>query len=243
MKIAIRTSTDSTELTRGQAMIAILSRHGLAPEQVSFNPDRFKEEYDGEAALEKWWAAMATVRSRGRTYESPMSFAWRRKKVVKSSGYVTHRVLNDAGELVPADVGVTAQWDSRVDWRSVFRELINIFPPQIAMLHLFTSSELGRRGPWSSFEIGSFGAALDPQPPNLAWSMFFGEKFSKEGNRDQIRDAGFKVDELLDGYLIELTGELGDVGKDFENFSTRRAMLKSLYRPGMFRIDEEPSGG
>lgn len=242
VQIALRTSIDSTELARGQAMVDLISRHGMAPEQVSFNPDKFKDEFCGEKSLEQWWAAMAVLTSRGRTYKSPMSFAWRRKRAVKASGYVTHTIYNDTGQRVPGDVSITAPWDSRVDWRAVFRGLVNIFPPQIAMLHLFTGSEIGRAGPWSSFESGSFGAALDPHPPNIAWSMFFGEKFAKEGNRDQIRDAGFKLDELLDGYLFEVTDELEDIDRDFEHFSRRRAILRTLYRPGMYRIDEEPGG-
>lgn len=67
--------------------------------------------------------------------------------------------------------------------------------------------------------------------------MFFGEKFAKEGNRDQIRDAGFKLDELLDGYLLEVSDELGDIDRDFEYFFRRRAILRSLYWTGQDFVD------
>lgn len=102
--ISIRTRVDTTELERGRALVELLDSHGLTPEQVSFNPDKFMDDFLGDESLERWWAAMASVRSQGRSFEAPMPFAWRRKRVVKSSGYVRHRIYNHAGKLVPGSV-------------------------------------------------------------------------------------------------------------------------------------------
>jgi hypothetical protein len=220
--------------------MSVLDRHKMMPEQVSFNPDRFKNDFHGEQSLEQWWCGMATVKGQGSTYDAPLSFAWRRKRMVKSNGYITHRVHNNAGKLVPASISLKAPWDHRVDWASLFKDFIGIFPPQIAMLHLFTERETGRGGPWSSFEIGSFGAALDPTPPNLAWSMFFGDEFAGHGQRDQMRELGFGVEDHPNGYRVEVTDQLNDVEDRFGYFSSRRSVLKGMYPPTLFSIDSEP---
>lgn len=240
VQISIRTRVDTTELERGRELVALLDSHGLTPEQVSFNPDKFKDDFLGDESLERWWAVMATVKSQGRSFEAPMPFAWRRKRVVKSSGYVWHRVHNQAGRLVPASVSISAPWNSRIDWRLLFSELVRIFPPQIGMLHLFTPREVGQRGAWSSFEIGSFGASLAPELHNLAWATYFGDEFSVEGDRDAMKKEGFTVDEYANGYLVQVTTSLEDVDRSFDLFSAKRAKLKTLYRNELFSIKDEP---
>lgn len=122
----------------------------------------------------------------------------------------------------------------------MFSELVRIFPPQIGTLHLFTSRELGRRGAWSSFEIGSFGASLAPELHNLAWATYFGDEFSEEGDRNAMKRAGFIVDEYANGYLVQVTANLEDVDRSFDLFSAKIAELKTLYRHGPFSIKNEP---
>lgn len=240
VQISIRTRVDTTELERGRALVALLDSYCLIPEQVSFNPDKFKDDFLGDESLQRWWAAVAIVKSQGRSFEAPMSFAWRRKKTVKSSGYVRPRIYNHAGKLVPGSVSISAPWNSRTDWRMLFSELVRIFPPQIGTLHLFTSCELGRRGAWSSFEIGSFGASRAPELHNLAWATYFGDEFSEEGDRNAMKRAGFIVDEYANGYLVQVTANLEDVDRSFDLFSAKRAELKTLYRHGLFSIKNEP---
>jgi len=240
VQISIRTRVNTTELERGRALVALLESHGMTPEQVSFNPDKFKDDFLGDESLERWWAAMATVKSQGRSFEAPMSFAWRRKRVVRSSGYVRHRIYNHAGKVVPASVSISAPWNSLVDWGMLFSELVRIFPPQIGMLHLFTPRETGRRGAWSSFEIGSFGASLAPELHNLAWATYFGDEFSEEGDRDAMKAEGFIVDEYENGYLVQVTASLEDLDRSFDVFSSKRIKLKTLYRRELFSITDEP---
>lgn len=241
VQIAIRTRIDTTDIALGRALIALLDRHGLSPEQVSFNPDKFKDEFLGDESITHWWAALATIKSQGRSYESPMPFAWRRKKAVRSTGYLRHRIHNHAGKLVPASINFTAAWGKLVDWAEFFDGLVRIFPPQIGTLHLFTERETGRRGAWASFQIGSFGASLSPELHNLAWATYFGNEFADEGDRSAMLRAGFAVREYPNGYMVQVTDRLGDVDTDFDMFSTKRAELKSLYRPGRFSILDEPS--
>ncbi len=70
--------------------------------------------------------------------------------------------------------------------------------------------------------------------------MYYGDEFADEGDRQKMRERGFSVDEQSNGYLVTVTKRLEDVKNDFDSFSRRRAELKTLYRPGRFRIEEEP---
>lgn len=241
--IAIRTRADTTDLARGRAFISALAAEGMAPQQVSHSSDRFTENFDGEASIAAHWAEMATASSGGRSYQSPQRFVWRRKTVVKSSGYVRHGMINDAGVRVPAAIIITAPWHKSVAWERLFRAVLEVFPAQLAMLHLFTAPESVKSPAWASFEAGSLGASLSPQLPNLAWATYFGDEFAVEGNREDLRGAGYRVDDFANGYLVKVTDYLQDVDNDFAAFSLRRANLKAMYRHGLFRIEEEPTLG
>ncbi|MCC7633267.1 hypothetical protein [Stenotrophomonas rhizophila] len=239
--IAIRSRAETTNLAQGRALISALAAEGMAPQQVSHSSDRFAESFDGEASIAAHWAEMATISARGRTYQSPRRFAWRRRTVVKSSGYVRHGIVNDAGTQVPAAIVITAPWNKSVAWERLFRSILTLFPAQLAMLHLFTAPESVKSAAWASFEAGSLGASLSPQLPNLAWATYFGDEFAIEGNREELRDAGYRVDDFANGYMVKVTDDLQDLETNFAGFSLRRAKLKAMYRKGLFRIEEEPA--
>lgn len=243
VKIALRSRIETKPLEVGRALLDVLSLGDgqLYPEQVSHNPDRFKDAFTGAETLDVWWNEVAQMRFEGAISDFSLDFAWRRKAAVKSTGYVCHTTRNNRGAMLPGTVNLTCQWSSKVDWIEVFRALIDIFPPRLAMLHLFTAPELGRPSPWSSFEAGSFGAALKPDITNIAWAMYYGDEFAEEGDRQRMRERGFAVDERSNGYLVTVTEKLEDVKDGFDVFSRHRAELKTLYRPGRFRIEEEPA--
>lgn len=242
VKIALRSRIDTKPQEVGRALLNVLSLGDghLYPQQVSHNPDRFKDGFKGADALDLWWNEVAQMRVEGTASDFSLDFAWRRKDAVKSTGYVRHTMRNNRGALLPGTVSLTAQWSPKIEWIEVFGALIGVFPPRLAMLHLFTSPEIGRPSPWSSFEAGSFGAALNPDITNIAWAMYYGDEFADEGDRKKMRERGFSVDEQSNGYLVTVTKRLEDVKNDFDSFSRRRAELKTLYRPGRFRIEEEP---
>jgi hypothetical protein len=239
--IAIRTRASTTDAAVGRSLVDVLSAEGMAPQQVSHNPDKINEEFN-DGSLAAFWAEMATFKSMGRSRQSALTFAWRRKTVVKSSGYVRHGITNDAGTALPATVVIAAPWNKSVNWTRLFRSLLEIFPAQLGMLHLFTAPEIGKGGAWASFEAGSLGPYLSPQLPNLAWASYFGDEFAAEGNRQQLLGAGYDLEEYPNGYMVRVTPELQSLEANFEDFSRRRAELKSMYRAGLFSISDEPSG-
>ena len=69
---------------------------------------------------------------------------------------------------------------------------------------------------------------------------FYGDKFAKEVDEKSIAAAGFPIQKIGNGYLVQVTENINDVVNDFPMFSKRRAELKSLFRDGLFLIKDEP---
>jgi hypothetical protein len=59
-------------------------------------------------------------------------------------------------------------------------------------------------------------------------------------DEERLRAHGFAVEAVPRGKLFTVTDDLFDVVNDFATFSRRRAELKSLFRPGLFQITDEP---
>ncbi|RRU13845.1 hypothetical protein [Stenotrophomonas sp. 278] len=242
VKLALRSRVDTAPLEKGKELLRVLSSHGglLAPEQVSHNADRFKDAFVGEQSLEQWWSEVATLRAAGVASEYVLDFAWRRKATIRSKGYLRHTMRNRAGKLLPCTLSITAEWNRRFDWYGLFNELVDKFPPQLAMLHLFTDAERSSDESSVYFEAGSFGALADPQPINLAWANYYGDEFAQEGARSAMKESGFDVSERDGGYLVKVTGELSDLERDIEKFWERRRALRQHFRPGFFELPNIP---
>jgi hypothetical protein len=243
VQIAIRTKSETSGWSVGEALLATLSQDGglLVPEQVSHNADKFVESFMGVAASEAWWASKAILRVDGVSSDFHQDFAWRRKTTIKSTGSVVHTMRNARGRLVPGSVHFRSAISERVDWYSLFKAWSEVFPPQLGMLHLFSKPELGPDTKNKSFQIGSFRAALNPVVPDMGWAMVYGDEFAEEVDVERIAASGFPIEKLNNGYLVRVTENIQDVASDFLLFSQRRAMLKSLFRKDFFLANSNPS--
>jgi len=242
IQIAIRTKVETIGWNSGEKLIDSLGLNGelLLPEQVSHNADKFTEPFLGKASCESVWASKASIRANGALLDFYQDFAWRRKKAIKSSGSVVHTSRNTRGQLVPGSISLSAAFSDKADWYSLFKAWCEFFPPQLGMLHPFTGPELSPAERNGSFQIGSFNAALKPDIPNIGWAMFYGDEFSQEVNSDLIAASGFPIERIGNGYLVRVTDSIQDVVDDFPLFSKRRAELKTLFREGLFLINDEP---
>lgn len=81
---------------------------------------------------------------------------------------------------------------------------------------------------------------MKPGLPNIGWAMAYGKAYESEIDATRIRAAGFSVEQQDGVSVVRVTENLSDVADDFEKFSRRRAELKSLFRPDLFWITEEP---
>lgn len=236
IQITIRTKAATGSWAVGEQFIGTLEEHGglLLPEQISHNPDKFIESYSGKMAMEERWAAPCTLRYDGGMVELAEEFAWRRKKAIKSSGYVSHTKRNVRGQIVPGGVSFTSAYSQNVDFHLLFRQWCHIFPPQIGMLHPFLPNELASLGRYDSFRVGSFNASLRPDIPEAAWAMFYGPDFCPRIDVERLLAAGFFVEQMGEGILVRVTECIEDVENDFPMFVRRRAELKCLFPVGFF---------
>jgi hypothetical protein len=246
IQIAIRTRSNTTDWKVGERLIDSFGIGDglLMPEYASyFNPDKIKDPFLGKAACEAIWAVKCAIHlpGPGGLRDFFADFAWRRKKMLKCTGYVVHTSKNIYLNTVPGNLSFNSVYSEKIDWYSLFKIWCEIFPPQLGMLHIFTKPELEFKvNEYDSFQIGSFNAALKPDIPNAAWAMVYGDEFAEKVDVDRIVSAGFPIEKLGNAYLVRVTENIQDVLNDFPRFSKRRAELKSLFPENFFLIKEEP---
>ncbi len=92
--------------------------------------------------------------------------------------------------------------------------------------------------PESYFSAGIVGAK-DPSVPNLGWANYLGGPFAGAVRPTEIAAAGYAIEKIGEGYLIQVTDRLQDVEENFSYFSERRAQLKKLFPDDFFLITSE----
>ncbi|GFM84116.1 hypothetical protein PSCICN_48080 [Pseudomonas cichorii] len=236
IQMSIRTRVDTFEWEYGEKFISSLYGDGgiFLPEQISNNADKFVDLFVDKAGCRKYWEGVGSVRVNGVASPFHEDFAWRRKKAVKSKGYVRHKTTNVRSQIVPGSINFRSDCSEKINWYLLFRTWCEIFSPQLGCLHQFAGIELDPIRKNDSFQIGSFNAALRPDVPNIGWAMFYGDEFAEAVDVEKIAAAGFPIEKINNGYLVRVTEELQSVVSDFSFFFKRRADLKALFREGFF---------
>lgn len=242
IQISLTTKIDTFDWKFGEAFIASLHEwNGLIlPEQISHNDDKFLDSFVGADECKDYWGVEGEIRVNGSTSRFHEDFAWRRKKTIKSTGYIRHKTQNIRAQVVPGSLNFRSACSEKVDWYLLFKKWCELFSPQLGCLHQFAGLELDTRHKNDSFQIGSFNAALKPDVPNIGWAMFYGDEFEEAVDADRIAAAGFPVEKINNGYLVRVTENIQDVLDNFPLFSRRRAELKTLFRKDFFLIQHEP---
>ncbi len=236
VQVSIKTRAETIGWDVGSRFFESLSLNNgvLSPEFVSKSWGRTTTPFEGKSQAGTLWAEKAEMRSNGGYSEFFLDFVWKRKRAVKSSGYVQHTKRNIRNQIVPGGPYLTSAISEKVDWYQLFKVWCEIFPPQLGMLHYFTKPELAPHQVNDSFQIGSFNAALNPNVPNAGWAMFYGNEFAEKVDADRIARAGFPIEKIGDGYLVRVTEEIQEIVRDFPLFAQRRTELKSLFAEGFF---------
>lgn len=242
IQMSIRTRIETADWAIGERLVESLGLSGkwLLPEQISHNADKFSGELISSGSIEDCWASKQAIEINGVQLVFCRDFAWKRKRSIKSVGSVVHTFKDIKGQVVPGSISLRASYSDEIEWDLIFKRWCEIFRPQLGMLHVFTAPELRPDEVNGSFQIGSFNSALYPEIPNVGWAMFYGDEFSREVDCARMGSTGFSAESMMGGYLVKVTGEIGDVVGDFALFSRRRAELKRLFRSNLFLVDCEP---
>jgi hypothetical protein len=245
IKISLRAIEDTTKRSVGLEFAQSLYRDArLAPDLVSWS------ERGGETKVSSapdfasgWWAEPAELRADGvpisARYRGPF---WKHRSNPTSRGYVDHGVTNLRGETTPSTIWFEGQWDESINFYDLFRDWVQLFQPEIGMLHLFTPPEqrhVSREG--DRFRRGSFGGPLNPGVPNVGWAMAYGEACAAEVDVGRLVANGYRIERCGHVVIVRVTDRLADVSENFPLFSRRRATLKTMFPPDFFWVKEEPA--
>lgn len=241
LRISVITNFDTTNWVVGSQVLSAFSERDskLIPESL-FQWESRIADFENVPACEAHWAQMATMQVQGSKMEFPIGLRWKRKKVAKYDAEISHTHRNVKGEQIDGSLIVQAQFNSKIDWLSVFREACLAMRASYALMHVFHESEAVNVRPGTSESYFLSGVLHRGTIPNIGWAVFYGEEFAGSVDVDRIAGAGFPIEKIGSGYLVRVTENIQDVVNDFPLFSRRRAELKALFREGFFLIQDEP---
>lgn len=234
----------------------------LAPYRVDTLVDRYA--VDSPADFATHWCAELRLIAQPKygvapSYVAPSAFGanWKVKGTLSGDGEVFFG-SRDTNE--PATLTLWHNYSARVNWQSLFRQLIDLSRPAHANLHVFTERELDRVGDDRfSFRAPIVGEASfthwksvlgdwrGPDPwdvdarrqyrflPDLAWGNYLGVEFSGRFDRTALIDHSSNPVELDAGILFHVTDDLSDVVAPDGVFEERRAKLRSTFADGVLR--------
>ncbi|WP_409524699.1 hypothetical protein [Nitrincola sp. MINF-07-Sa-05] len=267
--VNIQTLNDIQSWEVGEQILRpVFSVEKLKPQRVAtFGEVTKKHGFDVEALSDckAHWAKKAAMRVNGVQRDILEDFNWKRAVVAKSQGSVTFPSTNMKNIQLSGGLFFESQFRNEIDWSGIFTTWCSVLSPYAAILHpginLDQSAQRKRdvrkysfeeeitRNAWSRFSTGIFHCefragdlnSLVSGFTNLGWASFFGGNFVEEVDEAVISAAGFPIQRVGGGYMVQVTDDISDVINDFPTFSERRAKLKSLFRDGLFLINDEPN--
>lgn len=242
IKFSAITSESTTGWSLGKQVLVAFEQGGpqLVPEVLYQWEDKIGP-FESIEKTEPYWAQLAQMRVNGALSEFPVGLRWKRNRTVKYEAEISHTRKDARGNVVDGRLNVYAAVHKKTDWRLLGARLSELIGAKMAMLHCFASFDsqpVKSNTPESYFR--SF-TIQNGKIPNIGWAMFYGAKFAHEVDAAAISAAGFPVQKIGDGYLVQVTEDINDVVNDFAMFSKRRAELKSLFRDDLFLIKDEPT--
>lgn len=245
--LKITTNSDMSDWSFGRRYLTMLTGFGeeLTP-QVFDQSEPIRRRFESVEACAPFWAETVESRYDGALRENKRGFFWRRRKRIRSLGWVTHTARGGPrNEIIPGYVMSIFAPAATVDWRMLFRRHVELCEPIFASLHFVTAPERAKaeiNGDYVDFELGAYGHQLAKgRIPQLAWGTFFGEAFADAADPEALAAAGFETERLANGWLLWLTPKIEDVQLDYPAFLERRGRARALFRPKLFLMPNDPS--
>lgn len=245
--LSVITNRDMSGWSFGRRYLTMLTGFGdeLTP-QVFDQCEPIRRPFEGVEACAPFWAETVEQRHQGVQWENKRGFFWRRRKRIRSLGWVTHTSRGGPrNEIIPGDIMTVFAPEDTVDWRQLFRRHIELCEPIFASLHFVTAPERAIAeldGVHVNFEFGAYGHQLSKGTiPQLAWATFFGDAFASIANPDALAAAGFEIERLANGWLLWLMPKIDDVQRDYATFLERRGRARTHFPPKLFLMPNDPA--
>lgn len=196
-----------------------------------------KHDFKSVEASKPYWAPEAVRKGTKDNYyyhEFNLSIGLKRRRVVNYETELKHTSMNRKGRLTRGRMRFSAQYHKAIEWEKLFLGICDILGSNTALLHYFGQFE--KR--WSLVGGVNF---LNISHHFLVPAKYVQEQrkgfayYIEEDLIQKIRDHGFSIDKLNDGYLIKVTENLQDMIDDFESFAKRRNILRSLFPKGVIK--------
>lgn len=234
----------------------------LAPYRIDTLVDKYAVDSPTDFALH-WCTELRLIAQPkygiAPSYEAPSEFGaeWKVKGTLSGEGAI---FFGGRDPNEPATLTLWHNYSARVNWKGLFRRLVDLFAPAHANLHVFTDRELDIAGNdrfafrapivgeasfthWKS--ILGYWRGPDPWEidarrqyrflPNLAWGNYLGDEFLGRFDRTFLIDHSSDPVELDGGILFHVTDDLNDVVEPDDAFEERRAKLRSAFADDVFR--------
>lgn len=249
LQYVTRKDTTTPEFCRAFLDVLINRHPPLAPEIYDTSPEHGcrKPFVSVEDALPSWaWRGVMTEANKGvvtRHIPFVQQNYLKRKNGVKYYATVNHTDRTTDGDLIHGLFSFYVTAERKMDWLGVFRDLTRIIEPVLGRMHIFLGPEakgFAFDSPQMLFLAGPGEPEMNEGLTNLGGANVFSEEYAPEVDETRLLDHGFAVETVGAGKLFHVTDTLFDVVDDLPKFSRRRAELKSLFRPGMFQIVDEP---
>jgi hypothetical protein len=246
------TRKDTAAPEFGRALLNVLANcyPNLTPELYDTRPERgCRNPFIGiEEAIQTWAPRGVTGLLVGGKLTDASEIIGhnyiKRKSNIKYYASINHTSKNRFGNPIFGLIGISFALNRKENWLGLFGDLAEIVDPVLARAHIFTDIEIKGHAfgsPQKVFWAGPSQPEMREGLTNLAWANIFSEEYASEVDETALRSHGYAVEHVGGGKLFTVTDNIFDVVDDFPKFSARRAELKSLFRPDLFRITDEPS--
>jgi hypothetical protein len=240
LAISIRTEIDTTSWSYGKSLFETLIKYEprLTPQEIGADP-RVESFVTVESAKARWGERRVV----GGDTVVVSTLNWTRNSELRGFGFANFAGVASNGKTYGGGVVLGSEFSRSVDWQGMFRTLVCEFGASAGLLHVVAGPEI-TAGPYDPPTASSFCKPLVRQDldqfPNLSWATWFGSRFADEADFSKIAQDGYLVEPMLGGFLVRITPSITDVLDDFPTFSRRRSMLKTYFRPELFKIKHEP---
>lgn len=244
--LSVITDRDMSDWSFGRRYLTMLTEFNeeLTP-QVFDQSEPIRRAFESVDDCAPYWADIVARRHESVLWQNKRSFFWRRRKRIRSLGWVTHTSRGGPrDEIIPGDIMTIFAPADTIDWRALFRRHVELCEPIFASLHFVTAPERAKsefNGDYVGFELGAYWHQLAKgRIPQLAWGSFFGGDFADAADPDALAAVGFETERLANGWLLWLTPQIEDVRLAYTTFLERRARARSLFRPNLFLMPNDP---
>lgn len=262
------TTNDLSDWSVGKEILSnVFNEPKLTPQRIAtFGEVTGKHGIDVAdlSDCQKYWANIGTSTFNGVSDSFLLDFHWKRKGTIKSQGSVVFPHIR-GNTSTASRISFDSKFRKDVDWLTLFQTWVEVTSPITAVFHPFIGEDRPAKinknlleysfkedileEAWSRFLTGEvytkFRAgelnSLVSGLTNLGWATYLGGEFAQEVDEQVILSAGFKLTKIGAGYMIQVTETLNDIVGEYSRFSAERSRLKTLFRPGLFLIDDEPN--